>query len=71
MGNDGEPTWRKIEVLDKTSYDPISFHAHRGEYKLLSYYILSGKKNRLTQLLRLSDLQKPGMDGVERKALWI
>ena len=36
MGNDGEPTWRKIEVLGKTCNDSIPFHAHGGKHKLLS-----------------------------------
>ena len=71
MGNDGEPTWRKIEVLDKESINSISFHAHRGEYKLLPDDILSGKKNRSSKLIRVFDLQKSSMDGFERKTLRI
>jgi hypothetical protein len=50
MGNDGEPTWRKIEVLDKKA--SINFHFTRTDdqtnYYPTIYYQGMGLRNMLT-----------------------
>lgn len=44
MGNDGEPTWRKVEVLDKRA--SIQFHFKRGQDNTIYYPTITyeGKK---------------------------
>ncbi len=45
MGNDGEPTWRKVEVLEERA--SIQFHFTRGEESTNYYPTISYKDKRL------------------------
>lgn len=51
MGNDGEPTWRKIEVLEKRA--SIQFHFKRSETSTVYYPTISYEGKKLKSLTRL------------------
>ena len=38
MGNDGEPAWRKIEVVDEKGVSFVSFQAESRQYALLPHH---------------------------------